>query len=213
MSNQDIDLPHITCGLVLASGSQRRIDLLKEIGLSFTVQPSGINEDNITADEPGHLATKLALAKASRVAKNKKQSVIIGADTIVVHKNKILGKPRNQDDAHSMLLSLSNSTHSVITGMALIKTDANGNSLQKLSFHEQTKVTVHNLDDLNLQTYLKTNLAMDKAGAYGIQNGWGALFVESIHGDFFNVMGLPLQLFYRKLKSFAPECLKNSNIL
>jgi len=194
--------------LILASASQRRKDLLEKIGLTFRVQPSGIDENQIMAVKPRALATKLALAKARHVAKHAQNAIVIGADTLVLCNDQLLGKPKNRTHAYSMLSRLSNNSHSVITGMALVKTGENGNTLQKLTFSEHTEVLFHNLDDLNLDAYLETNIAMDKAGAYGIQNGWGALFVKSINGDFFNVVGLPLQLFYRKLKTFAPEHLK-----
>lgn len=198
--------------LILASASQRRKDLLEKIGLPFQVWPSGIDEDEISAVKAEDLATKLALAKARHVAKHTQNAIFIGADTIVCCNDNILGKPKNRKDARSMLSLLSNNSHSVITGMAFIKTDAHGNTLQKITFSEQTDVTFHNLQDLNIDAYLESDIAMDKAGAYGIQNSWGALFVKSIDGDFFNVMGLPIQLFYRKLKAFAPEFLNRYHI-
>jgi len=198
--------------IVLASGSIRRKNLLESVGLKFTVSPSEINEKLDSTLTSERLAVKLAEQKARDVCSRTSKSLVIAADTVVSCEGQLLGKPAYKKDARNMLSLLSDNTHSVITGVAFVKADEAGNSEANISFHDVTKVTFHPLDDCNLDLYLESNIPYDKAGGYGIQNGWGALFVQSITGDYYNVMGLPLQKVMRELKSFAPEYL-NTNFL
>jgi len=190
--------------IVLASGSPRRAELLQQIKLPFTIQVSDIDENNVERDEPKKWVKQLALAKARNVAQKLKQrSLVIGADTIVVRKNKILGKPQNTQEAIKMLEFLSGSTHQVMTGIALV--DAlTGKTLTDL---EITVVKFRKLDQKEIRAYVAGGEPMDKAGAYGIQ-GLGALFVEGISGCYFNVVGLPLNRLAQNLKHFGIEILK-----
>ncbi|MCH2450951.1 MAG: Maf family protein [Gracilimonas sp.] len=190
--------------VVLASQSPRRKKLLEQIGLSFKVFPSNAKEISSQSD-PALLVEELALLKAEDVSTAHPESFIIGADTVVVHKDEIIGKPKDKDEAFEILSSLSNSTHSVFTGVAFVKSHKRGHIVSRNSFHEQTKVTFSALREVDIHDYIETGNPMDKAGAYGIQDDLGALFVERIEGDYYNVVGFPLNRFYRELKLFAPE--------
>lgn len=190
--------------IILASQSPRRKKLLQQIGLSFEVHPSSA-EEIIQHTDPKEIVKDLALLKADDVAHHFEDSLVIGADTIVVFGDKIIGKPSNPEEAKTFLQQLSTHTHSVFTGVALVKTDKNGSIERTLTFHEQTKVTFSALDTADVAAYIQTGNPMDKAGAYGIQDDLGALFVEKIEGDYYNVVGFPLNRFYRELKSFYPD--------
>ena len=132
-------------------------------------------------------------------------SLIIGSDTLVVYENEIIEKPANESKAAEYLKRLSNSVHSVFTGVAFVKTDKNGDIIDEYTFNEQTKVTFSALSEQEIQAYIKSGNPLDKAGAYGIQDDLGALFVEKIEGDYYNVVGFPLNRFYREVKNFVPE--------
>lgn len=190
--------------IVLASQSPRRKKLLQQIGLAFEIYPSDA-EEIINLEDPGEIVEDLALMKAADVAGKFSESLVIGADTIVVHQDKILGKPATPQEAFSMLQNLSNSTHSVFTGVSLVKTDKNQQITHSLTFHEQTKVTFSALEKADIEAYIATGNPMDKAGAYGIQDDLGALFVEKIEGDYYNVVGFPLNRFHRELKLLLPD--------
>lgn len=190
--------------IILASQSPRRKKLLEQIGLSFEVFPSDVKEISSESD-PALMVEELALLKAKDISSNHPGSLTIGADTIVLHENKIIGKPKNKEEAFQILSLLSGSTHVVFTGVAFVKSDKNGHIMSINTFHEQTKVTFSALDEEDLQAYIESEKPMDKAGAYGIQDDLGALFVERIEGDYYNVVGFPLNRFYRELKLFAPE--------
>ncbi len=198
--------------IILASGSPRRKLLLRQINFNFTVQISTAKEDYDPTKNPAVIVKELALRKAQQVADkyNQTDALIIGADTIVVLENTILEKPATKDEAHEMLTKLSGNTHQVLTGVALIKNVDLGNKQQAFTFVERTDVTFGELDDFEMQEYVQTGSPMDKAGAYGIQDDWGALFVEKINGDYYNVVGFPLHAFYKNMKSFAPEYLPHS---
>lgn len=190
--------------IILASQSPRRKKLLEQIGLSFEVFPSNTEEISSQSD-PALLVEELALLKAEDVSTKHPDSFIIGSDTVVVHQDQIIGKPKDKQEAFKILSSLSDSTHSVFTGVAFVKSDKSGHILSKITFHEQTKVTFSALEEADIKAYIETGNPMDKAGAYGIQDDLGALFVEGIEGDYYNVVGFPLNRFYRELKSFIPE--------
>jgi septum formation protein len=117
----------------------------------------------------------------------------------------VLEKPADPDHAKTMLRSLSGNTHEVYTGVALIKTGRSGNICKRCTFFERTLVAFGALTEYEIDSYVDSGSPMDKAGAYGIQDDWGALFVERIDGDYYNVVGFPLYRFYRTLKEFAPE--------
>lgn len=171
--------------LILASASPRRRDLLKQINLEFEIIPSDVVEDLIEMN-PEQLVMDLALLKARDVAK-RVDGVVIGADTIVVDGQTVLGKPVTQEAAIHMLRSLSGRTHQVMTGVAVIDTETD----QQWVEVEITQVHFRDLSEKEIVNYVASGEPMDKAGSYAIQEK-GALFVRGIEGCFFNVVGLPL---------------------
>lgn len=193
--------------IVLASASPRRKKLLEQIGLKFIQSPSDVDESIADGLNPVETVTNLASLKSSKVASRFQNALIIAADTIVVYKNTILGKPVDKDDAVRILKTLSGNTHLVITGVSLRLTDENGRIYSSCDFNEQTKVTFAALTQQEIEDYIATGSPFDKAGAYGIQDDWGSVFVSSIEGDYYNVVGFPLHSFYQELKIFAPDFL------
>ena len=191
--------------IVLASASPRRKFLLGQINLSFTIQPSEVEEVLHPGQPAEAVAMQLADQKATDVSDDHSDAIIIGADTVVVLDGQLLGKPDDAEEAFSMLKSLSGRTHEVFTGVALIRTDEDKKIVDRSLFHARTEVTFDVLDDQEIIDYIQTGSPNDKAGAYGIQDDWGSVFVNEIHGDYYNVVGFPLNLFYRKMKKFAPE--------
>ncbi len=174
--------------IILASSSPRRKDLLKQIKLPFEIIPSDINE-NISelTGTPAEKAEQLAYEKASDVANKVQKGLVLGADTIVVIDDEILGKPKDSEDAYNMLKKLSGQEHEVITGICLIDLDNNIELIQ----HETTIVQFVELDDEKIRAYIKSGEVFDKAGSYAAQ-GVGAIFVKGIKGCYSNVVGLPL---------------------
>ena len=182
---------------VLASQSPRRKELLEQIGLSFEVVVSRADE-NITEElSPGELVERLSLIKAEAVrdslAGREDAPVVIGADTVVYHNGRILGKPKDEEDAFLMLRSLSGDTHSVFTGVSILFPGGT------VTFHSETKVTFDELSDAEIRAYIASGEPMDKAGAYGIQ-GLGGAFVTGIEGEYANVVGFPIGEFCRILR-------------
>ena len=178
--------------LILASQSPRRRELLGRITEQFLVRPTGCDESFSCADPAEH-ARQLALRKcAAAVTESAGDDAIIAADTVVFLDGVLLEKPRSQQEARAMLGRLSGHTHTVCTGVAVAYKGVTR------SFVEQTQVTFHELSDTLIDWYVATGEPMDKAGAYGIQ-GKGALLVEGIRGDYFNVVGLPIAALYRLL--------------
>lgn len=188
--------------IVLASASPRRAELLRQIGVAFTVEASDIDENSVKANEPPKWVQYLALEKAKDVAKRMEAGLVLGADTIVVKEEKILGKPQSPEDALKMLEFLSGSVHEVMTGFALV--DAFSQKI--ITDVEITKVKFRKLTLKEIQAYIASGEPMDKAGAYGIQ-GLGCLLVEGISGCYFNVVGLPLNRVAQHLKHFGVETL------
>lgn len=174
--------------LILASASPRRRELLTQIGVSFVVEVSDVEEVIDSSLSPELQVQSLARQKAEAVASNHTDGIVLGADTIVVADGKILGKPHDETEAKTMLASLSGGWHQVMTAIAFV--DA-GNKNTWTST-EITDVKFRNLTDDDIAAYVATGESMDKAGAYGIQ-GYGALLVERIEGCYNNVVGLPLQ--------------------
>jgi len=191
--------------LILASKSPRRIKLLEQLGLTFEVEPSNINETYQSGSSPEKIVRQLSSQKARTVCGGKKNAIIIAADTIVVLDDKVLGQPKGYEDAFTMLKALSGRMHSVYTGVTLIKTNGDGKELNSALFVEQTKVTFSTLKDNEIDAYIKSGSPFDKAGSYGIQDDLGCLFVSGIEGDYYNVVGFPLHKFYQHMKHFAPE--------
>jgi septum formation protein len=173
------------CRVVLASASPRRHQLLNLIGIAHEVRPPNIDETMRLRETPRRHAERLAREKASAIAKRDPDLITIGADTIVVVNRKVLGKPRDADDAARMLSLLSGREHVVTTAVAVSR----GKKLR--SAVEEVRVRFRRLRDIEVEAYIATGEPMDKAGAYGIQ-GYGATIVERIEGDYFAVMGLPI---------------------
>ena len=180
------DLPPIK--LILASASTRRADILHDAGLSFTVLSSAVDETPVPSESVNDLVQRLADAKADLVAARAVgPAIVIAADTVVVLDGHILGKPRTSDDARNMLAKLSGRTHSVVTGVALIRLP----DAERRRFVETTHVHFSTLTDEELTRYLATGECSDKAGAYAIQ-GRAGRYVPRIEGCYFNIVGLPL---------------------
>ena len=184
--------------VILASASPRRKELLKNIIDDFEIIPSSYDEKIPDGLESEEVAEFFAVQKALDVAKNNKDSLVIGCDTVVIAGNEILGKPKDELDAKRMLNLLSGIEHKVITGLCVIK---DGRSL---SMSEETTVKFSILSDEEIEWYISTKEPMDKAGAYGIQ-GCGGRFIEGIKGDYYSVMGLPVNKLYSVLKNICPE--------
>ena len=175
--------------IILASGSPRRAEILRNIGVNFEICPTDTDETVEPGIPPSQLVCELAFCKANAAAaqlpENGPDTFIIAADTIVVRNGKVLGKPKDEDDAYRMLKTLSGSVHSVYTGFSLSQKDF------YFTDHAVTDVEFMQLSDDLIYRYIKTGEPMDKAGAYGIQ-GKDSAFIRSIRGDYFNVMGLPV---------------------
>ncbi|MBI5206161.1 MAG: septum formation inhibitor Maf [Candidatus Firestonebacteria bacterium] len=174
--------------IILASASPRRRELLSQIGLKFKVYPASLIENKIIAQTPEKTVLKIALKKAKQVSELFLNEIVIGADTIVVYKNKILGKPENTQEAIEMLSLLSGNTHKVLTGIAII------NKAKKIILNdfEKTYVSMRKINLKEIINYVRTGEPMDKAGAYAIQ-GEGQKFILNIDGSYSNVVGLPLE--------------------
>lgn len=184
--------------VVLASASPRRKELLGLLGWDFEIKVSDV-EEIVTSSEPSKVVEELSLQKAKDIfAKEEGDVLVIGADTVVAHKNKILGKPRDDEDATAMLTALSGDTHEVYTGVTLCKRVQGKEKV--VTFHECTRVTFYELTDEDIRWYLSTEDHKDKAGSYGIQS-YGVRFVKSICGDYNNVVGLPVARLFAESRS------------
>ncbi len=183
---------------VLASQSPRRRLLLKQIGLKFVVCPSSVAERFVPGESPAHSVRRLALEKARDVAGRIRRGTVVGADTVVVLGKRILGKPKNPRDAKRMLTALSGKWHSVYTGLALIDA-ASGRSHADVV---RTMVRFRRISKAEVEGYVASGSPLDKAGAYGIQDDYGAVFVEEVRGCFYNVVGFPLSRFLVSVASF-----------
>ncbi|RMH79819.1 MAG: septum formation protein Maf [Acidobacteria bacterium] len=177
--------------LILASESKRRVQILSMLGFKFFVIPSYVEEEYHT--RPLLTARMLSFKKAFTVWKDYKFATVIGADTLVVLGDRILGKPKDRYDAKRMLGSLSGKWHKVITAVSIIYPKG------RITFHDISWVKFRNIRQEEIEEYVNTEEPMDKAGAYAVQ-GMGARFVESIRGDFYTVMGLPACKTYEVLK-------------
>ncbi len=181
--------------LILASGSPRRKELLALLNIPFEVVVSNfderIDQDKKLEDE----IKRLSFGKAKSVFEKNEDAVVIGADTIVTIDNKVLGKPKDQEDAKRMLTLLSNNVHTVITGVTIMSKD------KTETFASSSKVYFDQLTDDEIKEYILTKEPMDKAGAYAIQ-GIGSKFIKKIEGDYYSIVGLPINQIYQKLRAF-----------
>ncbi len=177
--------------LILASASPRRAELLRQVGIPFQIVIPGVSEIKFSSLPPQEMVARLSLEKALAVSTRLEEGIILAADTVVLHRGVIMGKPADQKDARRMLRLLSGDQHTVLTGLTLL--DATSGKYEcRVS---ETKVWIRELSESDLDAYVATGEPLDKAGAYGIQ-GRAALFVEKIEGCYFNVVGLPLNLLY-----------------
>lgn len=199
--------------IILASASPRRKELLEQIGLHFEICPAK-GEEVLTTEIPQEAVMELASQKAFEVAGMIKSYeelhqelvtpqdlMIIGADTVVAAGGRILGKPKDDEDAFRMLSMLSGKTHEVFTGVSIVFLDAGGRAGEHV-FYEKTEVTMREMEQEEIRRYLATGESSDKAGAYGIQ-GKCAIFIDKIAGDYNNVVGLPVAAIYRELKKLG----------
>lgn len=180
--------------IILASQSPRRRELLKKIGIPFSARNIDISEEIYKEENPQDYVLRMAETKAKEGAKNEKDALVIGADTIVCIENEVLGKPKDKKDAARILKKINGRKHLVYTGVSLNKR----NGQKVVTFVEKTEVYFAHMTDKEIADYIETGEVMDKAGAYGIQDK-GALFVKGINGCFYNVMGLPLRRIYEEL--------------
>lgn len=189
--------------VILASQSERRRQILGQMGVEFRVIPSNYQEEWDHAEDPETFASRTAIAKARDVSSYRRDDFVIGADTIVVLEDRIFGKPDHREEAFEMLKALSNRSHRVMTGFAIVR-ESDGTAITGV---EITEVVFARISDTEIERYIATGEPMDKAGAYGIQ-GFGGSFVTSIKGCYFNVVGLPLRRVYEALTSLGVETMK-----
>ncbi len=178
--------------IILASASPRRKEILELADLKFDIMPSDAQEIT-TKTVPNEVVMELASIKAKDIyEKSEKQSMVVGADTVVAYQGQILGKPADKADAKRMLTMLSGQTHEVYTGVCVIEDG------KTKTFYEETKVTFYEISDEQIDHYIKTGEPMDKAGSYGIQ-GKAAVFIKGIEGDYYNVVGFPIARFLQEI--------------
>ena len=184
--------------IILASASPRRRDILKKIGLEFTVDASRYEEKLNSGLKPRALARFLSLEKAQSVAARHRDALIIAAETFILFKGQVLGKPHTKREALRMLRRLNGGMHTVITGFTIIDTKSG----KKMSRSAETRVYFRRLTMKGIESYVASGEPLDKAGGYAIQ-GLGATLVRKIEGDFLNVVGLPLNMVVQSLKEFG----------
>ena len=180
----------------LASKSPRRKKLLKQLNIKFKTIDIHIDEAGKKGESPPGMVKRLSKEKMSKALEKIDDGVIITADTIVVIDNKILGKPRDKKDAERILKKLSGRTHIVYTGFSVFNCINN----KSITDYKKTIVTFRKLEQDEIKNYISSGTPMDKAGAYGIQDDFGAVFIQKINGDYYNVVGLPLASLYSALK-------------
>lgn len=188
--------------LILASQSPRRRELLGLLKLPFTVRVADIDETMNPALPPQEEVARVSLAKARAVERNP-EDIVIAADTIVVLGDRVLGKPADESQAEEMLTALSGRAHQVMTGVTVLRGD------RALTATEITDIHFRKLSNREIRRYIATGEPMDKAGSYGIQGG-AALFAEKIHGDYYNVVGLPVCRLLRMLRELAPDIMEET---
>ena len=180
--------------IILASKSPRRIEILSSLGICPEIIPADITETIYPGTPPCDTVTALAKEKAEHIAKKYPSSLVIAADTMVFKDGALLGKPKDKENAYDMLCMLSGDTHSVFTGIAV---SYNGKTAIDAV---ETKVLFRDLEEKEIENYIASGEPFDKAGAYGIQ-GLGAILVKEIHGDYFNVVGLPVSRLFELIQN------------
>ena len=182
--------------LILASASPRRKELLAKTGLAFEIIPAK-GEEKITETIPAEVVMELSRQKAGEIAAQQTEGcIIIGADTIVAKGDEIMGKPKDKEDAFRMLEMISDDCHQVYTGVTIIRT---GENAETVTFAEKTDVYLYPISEKDIHAYIESGDPMDKAGAYGIQGDF-AVHVKGLEGDYYNVVGLPIGRVYQELK-------------
>ena len=187
---------HSTLPIYLASKSPRRRKLLKQLGLNFKAFSVDLHEEVLDGEHPIQTVKRLALHKMDEAVKKVKSGIVITADTIVVLNKEIIGKPKNKKEAEKILKKLSGKTHAVYTGFAIYNFQKDKVFVE----YEKTMVTFRKLTTKEIKDYISSGSPMDKAGAYGIQDDFGAVFVSKINGCYYNVVGLPLSKLYSSLQ-------------
>jgi septum formation protein len=193
--------------LILASGSPRRAEILTSVGWKFTKDVADVDESEIVGETPDNYVQRLAREKAEVIAAKYEQAVVLGADTTVVIENQILGKPVDLTDAYRMLNMLSGKWHEVLTGVAIVvkgevtsrKRDDEKNQ-KPITGLQKTRVKFAEMTDAEIRFLVENGEPLDKAGAYAVQ-AQAALFIEKIEGDYWNVVGLPVNLVFQLLKA------------
>ena len=190
---------------ILASASPRRKELLERTGIDFEIISSH-KEEKIEGNDPSEIVKNLALMKAQDIFDQHEEDslTVIGSDTIVVYRDEILGKPSDENEAADMLSMLSDRTHQVYTGVAILTREKGIEN--KNVFFESTDVTFYPISKEDIESYIATGDPLDKAGSYGIQGDF-CIHVKCIKGDYNNVVGLPVSRVYQELKkTLAPKC-------
>ena len=185
-----------TLPIILASASPRRKKLLQQINLKFKTLSVNLDEKQLPNEKPFRMVKRLAYEKLQLALQKIETGIVITADTIVVLDGKIIGKPKDEKDAVKILKKLSGRKHTVYTGFAVFNTSTN----KKICGYEKTVVQFRKLTNEEISLYVGSGSPMDKAGAYGIQDDFGAVFIQAINGCYYNVVGLPLSRVYHALK-------------
>lgn len=196
--------------IILASASPRRRQLLADAGVNFQICRSN-GEEKITGEKPDDIVKELSLQKASSVAEEREledETVVIGADTIVFYKDRILGKPHDEEEAVKTLCMLQGKTHQVYTGFTFLWKKEG--KWKAYSFAEKTDVTFYPVTEREIRAYVRTGEPMDKAGSYGIQGKFG-VYVKGINGSYTNVVGLPVGRLFYEAKRLGIELRKDKN--
>ena len=185
--------------LILASGSPRRAEILSSVGWEFEKRVADIDETEFLNEKPADYVQRLAREKAVAVAAHYENALVLGADTIVVIDGKIIGKPKDLADARRMLKLLSGRWHEVLTGVAILEVQSPKSKVQSLKTVvgiQRTRVKFAELSEAEIEFLVEKGEPLDKAGAYAVQ-AQAALFIEEIEGDYWNVVGLPINLVYQ----------------
>lgn len=195
--------------LILASGSPRRAEILTSVGWEFTKDSADIDESELPGESPEDYVQRLACEKAIAVAHKYEDAIVLGADTTVVINDRIIGKPVDLEDAKRMIKMLSGRWHEVLTGVALVRSEPpavagrfNASNPQSAVGLQRTRVKFAEMSDREIEFLAEEGEPLDKAGAYAVQ-AQAALFIEGIEGDYWNVVGLPVNLVYRLVKQFS----------